>query len=236
MKKQTLLATIAAVFLITACKQGPVTDGTVGDAACVTDIQKAMDDYYALMNDNDPNNDPAAPPVECDIPDVDPSAELDFDVVLRDFNTTQEEKMLEALKRAKIVLNSAEFKERVLNFTFNGQKQFNNNNGQTNAQVYETIMKGAETLLPTVDNEMDLDITLYYTNNSTVGYTYPNTIQIWVNSKFFNGYNYGQVAANAVHEWTHKLGYGHTSYNNSSRPYSVPYGIGGIINEMVNDL
>lgn len=226
---------MAAMLLFTACKQGPVVDGDADGTPCVVDIQQAMDDYNALINDDDPSNDPANPPVECDVPDVDPDAELDFDVVLRDFNVEQEEKMLEALNRAKIVLNSAEFKERVLNFTWNGEKKFNDTT-DTNAQVYEKIMKGAEKLYPEEDHEMDLDITLYYKNNSTVGYTYPDTIQIWVNSKFFNSYNYGQVAANAVHEWTHKLGYGHDYYNNSDRPYSVPYGIGGIIKELVNKL
>lgn len=239
MKTRKLFAAAAAFLIITGCKQGPVTGGDPngGDGdACVTDIQQAMDDYNKLMNDDDPSNDPAQPPVECDLPDVDPAVELDFDVVLKDFSPSQEEKMMEALRRAKIVLNSAKFKERVLNFTYNGKKAFVDNKGHSNAKVYETIMNGAETLYPTIDHEMDLDITLYYSNNSTVGYTYPDTVQIWVNSKFFNSYNYGQVAANAVHEWTHKLGYGHSYYNNSSRPYSVPYGIGTIIRELVNEL
>lgn len=226
MRKQRVLAALAAILFVTACKQAPAPTDPVTDPG--TDpVTDPVTDPATDPGTDDPVTDPV----------VDPDRPaLDFDVVLRDFSPTQEEKMMESLRRARTVLNSQEFKDRVLNFTWNGVKRFNDNNGQTNEEIYETIMKGAETLLPDVDYEMDLDITLYYSLTSTVGYTYPNTIQIWVNSKFFNGYNYGQVAANAVHEWTHKLGYGHDYNYNSDRPYSVPYGIGGIINDLVNKL
>lgn len=161
---------------------------------------------------------------------------MNFHVQLTDFNPQQEEKMLAALERAKLVINSTAFKERVLNHTFNDERAFSENNGQSNEEIYETFMAGAEDLLPEIDYEMDLDITLYYANNSTVGYTYPNTLRIWVNNKFFSGYTLGQVAANAVHEWTHKIGYGHSRYNSPSRPYTVPYGIGSIIQELVDGM
>lgn len=242
MKTKHFVKIIAASFIISACNGGTVTDGsntsTGSDVACVTDLQAAMDDYYALISDDNLDNDPASAPVECDLPTpIAPSEQkLTINAVLRDFSATQEEKMREALRRAEIVLNSEEFKQRVLDFTWNGERQFNDNNGQSNEEIYETIMKGAETLLPEIDYEADLDITLYYKLSSTVGYTYPDTTRVWVNSRFFNGYNYGQVAANAIHEWTHKLGYGHDYNNNSDRPYSVPYGIGGIINQLVNNL
>ncbi len=140
--------------------------------------------------------------------------------------------MRDALRRARIVLNSKAFRTKVMNHTHNGKKTFVDNNGQTNEEVYQTIMEGAETLLPEIDNEMDLDITLYYKNNSTVGYTYTDTTRIWVNNKFFAGYTLGQVANNAVHEWTHKIGYGHSFYNNADRPFSVPYAVGEIVEEI----
>ncbi|MBC75451.1 MAG: hypothetical protein CME64_05485 [Halobacteriovoraceae bacterium] len=239
MKKVFGILTI--LLTVSACKEPPVTNAPdpsdpKDPVACVADIQKAMDDYYALIQDNDPDNDPAEMPVECDLPQVNPGEELTYTAVLRDFSSTQEAKMRAALEKAKIVLNSQEFKDRVINHTYNGRRTFVANNGQTNEEIYETIMKGAEKLQPEIDHEMDLDITLYYQATSTVGYTYPNTNRIWVNSKFFNGYTHGQVAANAVHEWTHKLGYGHTSYYTSARPYSVPYGVGTIIRKLVDQL
>lgn len=220
-------------FILSACTE-PQPQSDI--EACSMDIDQAMEEYYKLLNDDDPTNDPEPPPRECDLPQREPGANLSFKVELKDFNVEQEKKMRKALERAKIVLNSAEFKQRVLNHTHNGQRTFNENNGQSNSEIYHVIMKGAENLLPEVDEEMDLDITLYYRNNSTVGYTYPDTTRIWVNAKFFNGYTLGQVAANAVHEWTHKLGYGHSRYNNADRPFTVPYGVGTIIEELVDGM
>lgn len=233
MNKKTILTILISQFIFLSCKESPPT--TV-QAPCDLNIEHAMENYYALIDDNDPGNDPEQPPRECDIPSREPGADMNFHVELTDFNHQQEEKMRDALERAKIVINSTAFKERVLNHTHNGEKTFVKNNGQSNEEIYETIMNAAEDLLPEADQEMDLDITLYYKNNSTVGYTYPDTIRIWVNDKFFSNYTLGQVAANAVHEWTHKIGYGHSRYNSPDRPYTVPYGIGTIIEELVDGM
>ena len=232
MTNKFLLSLLISITL--AGCQDPVPSDQV--AACSLDFEQAMRDYEDLITDNDPDNDPPAPPRECKIPEVEPGANLAFSVVLKDFNFKQEDKMRDALERAKLVLNSKKFRERVLNHTFDGKKTFVDNNGMTNEQIYKSIMDGVETLFPEVDEEMDLDITLYYKNNSTVGYTYPDTTRIWVNSKFFNTYSLGQVAANVVHEWTHKLGYDHSRRNNPERPFSVPYGVGTIIKELVDGM
>lgn len=231
MNTKTIFAVLASQLIFVSCQE-PIPPAQ----ACSLNIDQDMAEYAALMEDNNPNNDPEQPPRECVIPEKEPGADMRYHVELTDFNPEKEAKMLDALERAKIVINSAEFKRRVLEHTYNGQKTFVNNNGQSNEEIYETIMAAKEDLLPQVDQEMDLDITLYYKNNSTVGYTYPNTIRIWVNDKFFSGYTLGEVAANAVHEWTHKIGYGHSYYNSPERPYSVPYGIGTIIKEMVDGM
>lgn len=165
-----------------------------------------------------------------------PEADLEINAYLREFSSSQRAKMEAALEKLNIVLNSEEFRVRVLNHTYNNSKTFVNNNGQTNAEVYLTILKGAETLNGIEDQEVDLDITLYYSNNSTVGYTYPNVNKIWVNNKFFSTYTHGSVAANVVHEWLHKLGYGHDFQRTANRNYSVPYGIGNIVRDLVNNL
>lgn len=175
-------------------------------------------------------------PRECELPTQEPGANLDVSIVMRNFNETQEAKMLDAVERIKLVVNSIEFKERVIGHTHNGKRTFFENNGLTNEEIYEQIMEAAETLIPEVDNEMDIDVTMYYKRSSTVGYTYPDTTRTWVNSRFFNGYTAGQVAANSVHEWTHKIGFGHSYYNSSDRPYTVPYAIGGIIEELIDSM
>lgn len=229
---QKITTLIMMILVVSACKQIPIETKTT----CARDMDLAWAEYDQLMGDDNPNNDPTEEPRECVIPQRDPASNLVINETLRDFGPEDEEKMKEALARLEIVVNSTEFRDKVINHIFNGEKTFNDNDGKTNEEIYESLMSGREDLLPTVDSEIDLDLTLYYSNNSTVGYTYPNTIKIWVNNKFFAGYTYGQVAANAIHEWTHKLGYTHAYRNNSSRPYSVPYAIGSIAREMIDNM
>ncbi len=234
MREGNLLKLFIFSLIISACNSAttPVSTGP----ACSLDMQAAWAEYDRLMGDDNPNNDPKEPPRECNLPTREPSSNLVVNEVLRDFGPEDEKKMKDALARLEIVINSVEFRERVLAHEFNGQLSFNDNDGMTNEEIYEKLMTGHEDLLPVNDQEIDLDMTLYYSNNSTVGYTYPDTIKIWVNDKFFSGYSLGQVAANAVHEWTHKVGFTHSFRNNASRPYSVPYAIGSIVREMVDNL
>lgn len=196
---------------------------------------------------NDLKDDESEAPRTCKIPEqIDVSEtgghELEVNANLIDFSLEQELKMRKALERLRLVVNSIEFKERVLAHTYAGKKQFKDNKGLSNEEIYLRIMEGAETLSRdgdggnVADGEIDLDIELYYSRKNVVGYTYPNVLQIWVNTKYFTTNSLGAVAANVIHEWTHKLGFTHSFNNNSSRPYSVPYGIGSIIKLLVNDM
>ena len=173
---------------------------------------------------------------ECELPEPSLNANLKINAHLRDFNFDQTAKMQKALDRLKIVINSEEFKQEILGFTYQGKQEFVDNRGMSNLQVYETILRGVESLNGIADEEMDIDITLYYSNNSTVGYTYPNVDRIWVNNKFFANFTLGKVAANVAHEWTHKIGFGHDFNRTASRPYSVPYGVGSIIQRLVDKM
>lgn len=160
-----------------------------------------------------------------------PSEALTFSTNLQlvNFNSAQAQKVQEAADLVKRVIATREFREAVLNHTFNGQKAFANNNGLTNLQIYDRILIGAEKLNLTKNNSMDVELELYYQDTSTIGYTYPSSTRIWMNTKYFNNYTPNQVAANLMHEWLHKLGFGHDSSATAQRPYSVPYAIGYLI-------
>ena len=173
---------------------------------------------------------------DCIIPERSDYPELEVNAALRDFSFLQENKMQAALNRLKIVLSSEVFKERVLAHTFQGRRSFNDNNGLSNFEIYETLMEGAETLDPVKDSELDIDITLYFKDNNVIGYTYPSSHRIWVNNKFFAQNSYGKVAANVVHEWTHKLGFGHDFQRTRDRSYSVPYAVGTIVRELIDQM
>jgi hypothetical protein len=144
----------------------------------------------------------------------------------------------ECLKKLEIafsvmeeVVNSEEFKERVINFkNRQGQRKYASNKGLSNEQIYETFMEGREILQPDTPGEMNFYLRLYHNRWSRViGYTSPNTNMISVNWKFFRNYRPNDVAGNLAHEWLHKLGFDHTS---AAEHDSVPYAIGYIVEEL----
>lgn len=160
-----------------------------------------------------------------------PALALSFqtNVDLLNFDSEQAAKYNEAIRIVKAVVGTEEFRNQVINFTWNGTRQFANNNGLSNEQIYQSILDAAEKLKPIKNNTMDLGVELYYENSNTVGYTNSGTTQIWVNTKYFNQYLPNSVAGNLTHEWLHKLGYSHDSWATAQRPYSVPYAIGYIM-------
>lgn len=151
---------------------------------------------------------------------------------LSGFNQSDEEKYNQAVSLVKKVVATEAFRVKVLNHTYGGVKTFVNNNGLSNAQVYQSILDAAEKLTPAKNNTMDVGVKLYYENNSVVGYTMPSITYFNVNTKFFDQYDSNEVAGNLFHEWLHKLGYGHDSSATARRPYSVPYAIGYLIRDL----
>lgn len=163
-----------------------------------------------------------------------PTLALTFDTNVKTYSMTssQEAKIQKAEYKIRKVIGSETFRTKVLNFMYNGKKQFNNNNGLTNSQIYTKILNGMENFLKTNNNTMDLNIKVYYENSSTVGYTTPSSSYINMNTKFFNSYTSNQVARNMMHEWLHKLGFDHATYYSPSRDYSVPYALGKIMEQL----
>ena len=169
------------------------------------------------------------------------SSLLQVEVSFRNFNDCDKRKVNEAVVILEEVMNSQEFKERVLNFTFKGERRFHENNGLSNFEIYNLLMSGEEVLIPGADGVMNFDLTLYRSWNpwsKVKGYTKPDTIRIWINKKFFRrtSWTVVDVASNMAHEWVHKMGFGHAYNYNSDRPYSVPYAIGNIVGEVAREL
>jgi len=151
---------------------------------------------------------------------------------LSGFSQSDEQKYDKAVALVKKVVATEAFRKKVLNHTYGGSKTFVQNNGLSNAQIYQAILDAAEKLTPAKNNTMDVGVKLYYTNNSVVGYTNGSITYINVNTKFFNSYGIHEVAGNLFHEWLHKLGYGHDSNATARRPYSVPYVVGYMIRDI----
>jgi hypothetical protein len=140
-------------------------------------------------------------------------------------------KMQAAFAAMEKVVNSEEFKNRVINFKNDqGERSFKSNRGYSNEQIYDIFMDGRETLQPNTPNEMNFFLSLYNSRWSRViGYTDPSINQININWKYFRNYLPNNVAGNLAHEWTHKIGFDHASAQEHD---SAPYAIGYIVEEL----
>lgn len=166
--------------------------------------------------------------------DVHPLAfSWDADLYLVNFDSSQEQKVRDAVHIIKKVITSKEFKERVLNYEYKGSRKFVDNHGLSNEEIYNRILEGAEQMGNTSrNNMMNVELELYHQMTNTIGYTYPNTVRIWINKKYFAKYTPVKVADNLMHEWMHKLGFTHATTWSHDRDHSVPYAIGYLIEEL----
>ena len=170
-----------------------------------------------------------------------PAAKLKVDIHLRNFNQWDREKLSQAKSILETVMNSPQFKQRVLSFTFKGERRFNESNGMSNEEIFEHLMTGAEDLMPERDQTMNFDLTLYRSLNpwsKVKGYTEPDSMRIYLNKKYYRRVSWTtiDVAANLAHEWVHKMGFGHDYYANEERPFTVPYAIGRIVEETATSM
>lgn len=147
------------------------------------------------------------------------------------FTGTSLEKLQNAFRVLQAVVNSEEFKDRVINFRNEKcERQYASNKGLTNEQIYQLFMEGRETLQQNTPGEMNYFLKLYNRPWSRViGYTSGNTNLININWKFFKKYEPSDVAGNLAHEWIHKIGFDHKSAKEHD---SAPYAIGYIVEEL----
>ncbi len=157
---------------------------------------------------------------------------FEANVKLINFSSDHVKKIHHAITLIKKVILSEDFKKRVISHTVNGEKTFVDNKGLSNEEIYQIIIEGSELIFPEKNGRMDIELELYEQDNSTIGYTYPDTSRIWINQKYFQRYSPVQVADNLFHEWLHKLGFDHSVKYTTKRSYSVPYALGYLMEEL----
>lgn len=232
MKKQIVL-----LFLILLSFSCGKSDGGGGQSEEVLSDQTTDFIVPEDIATTGPDEDIVEAPIDIiddQVPDLVPDLSQTFKVNITyiNFTTAQKTKYEKAIAIVKKVVASEEFKTRVLNHAYGGKLTYVDNRGISNEGIYQNILNGNEKLRPENNNQMDVEVELYYENTSTIGYTYPSSKRIWVNTKYFNNYTPSSVAGNLFHEWLHKLGYGHASTYSVSRDYSVPYAIGRMISSL----
>jgi len=161
------------------------------------------------------------------------------------FTEAESIKIDQAVRHMAMAIGSNEFKEWCLNFSWEQtvctgfwwnricrkivNKNFNWNENLTNEEIYNRIISGSEVLNPGNDNTANIVLRIdRRRSRGVIGYTYPNTVTQWVYSWFLNS-SYKEVAGNAAHEWTHKLGFDHAFRYSWDRQFTVPYAIGNFV-------
>lgn len=147
------------------------------------------------------------------------------------FEGASAEKLEISFELLEKVVNSEDFKNRVINFkNTKGERKFASNLGLSNEQIYARFMEGRETLQPQTAGEMNFFLKLYHRPwSKVIGWTNGDINTIHINWRFFKNFNSWDVAGNLAHEWTHKLGFGHTSAKEHD---SAPYAIGYIVRDL----
>jgi len=171
--------------------------------------------------------------------------EFKVTVLTKDLSDIENKKIKAAAEHIQRALNSDEFKQFVLNFSYKStyttgrlwsKKTYTetinkfDTTKMTNEEVYQTIMNGAEILSPQIDHEADICLQIDYKNKKgVIGYTYPTTQWQYIYNWFFKSATIEEIAGNIGHEFFHKLGFDHAYYNTPTRQYSVPYACGYFI-------
>jgi hypothetical protein len=124
-----------------------------------------------------------------------PEAASTFEVQAQLFGFTrdQEEKIHKAIDLIKKVIGTPSFKARVLNNKWKGIKQYHQNKGLSNAQIYRSILEGSEELTPGNNNAMDIKLRAFYENSVVIGYTMPSDGTIYLNTKFLNSEGFKKI-------------------------------------------
>lgn len=163
---------------------------------------------------------------------------FEIDAQMSGFDREQEDKISRAFQLIKQVIATDEFKQSVLNKKYNGKKQYVDNGGLNNAQIYRKILEGSEMLSPGEDNIMNLELQSYFEGQNVIGYTKPGMKTIFMNTKYLDQTNFeiSEVAMNLTHEWLHKLGFTHAFQRTPSREHSVPYAIGYIMRSLARKI
>lgn len=137
-------------------------------------------------------------------------------------NSKEKAHLQRALNKVREVMASKCFEEKLLQRVEPNKDRMRQTNGLTNAEVIKDLRSKA----------VEVRFEMYSKWYSKVkGYTYPSTNKIWTNRKFHNGSTDCNKGSNALHEISHKMGYGHAFKANNLRPYTVPYSLNWVMSQ-----
>ncbi|WP_190808707.1 hypothetical protein [Flagellimonas sp. S3867] len=180
--------------------------------------------------------------------------DLKFDIGKNKLEFTKDQKELirESSNSLLEILNSRDFENEVIRYSWKGKEGFNHTK-DSNSVIYKKILSGDDKFVDKYpddqnqlgDNDLDVWVIPYKAKRNKVGKTYKGTYKSWIN---INNLNYRMnkyknnpqllhslVSQNIIHEYCHNLGYEHigNERNKNNNIYSVPYAIGGIVKNLL---
>ncbi len=148
---------------------------------------------------------------------------------LSGFSTLDQRRVIKIAQNLETVINSEHFMLLVFSHQYNNEKTFFQNNNETNDQIFYRLMSGYERRNPLPDNTWSLNLRLRSLfSRTTTAYTYPSSPVITISLRYWKKTSEAGIARTLCHEYLHKVGYDHSSSRTVQRPFTVPYGIGGI--------
>ncbi|MBA2404705.1 MAG: hypothetical protein H0V66_08030 [Bdellovibrionales bacterium] len=162
----------------------------------------------------------------------------------------QKAKFEKALAIMEEVMNSEEFKTKVIAYERRGVRSYQKNylwSASTkllsNEEIYQVIMNGDEKKRPDTKGEMNFNSWVRVCNKlqmatlwcrQVIGSTTPDS-SFWIklNWTFYKSFETHEMVANMVHEWIHLLGFLH---GNERTEEEVPYVVGDIAGEVAKGI
>jgi hypothetical protein len=123
----------------------------------------------------------------------------------------------EANKKLNETVNGSCFKTEVLAFQFLKGWTLNRNN----QQILDSL----------VGADVKIETEMYTTWHKVLGYTLPDAMKEWLNSRYMTSWNVCDLASLLAHETSHKVGYDHTFNYTTGRENSIPYGLNTIMDK-----
>jgi hypothetical protein len=139
------------------------------------------------------------------------------------------------------VVNSEEFRRRVLAHKWNGKVQYADNDGLTNEEIYAKIREAIEHDNPDGrPHVMELVHRMgrpwFCSWRRAIGFTVFGSPVITTYFCKYHRMSDADLGGHFVHEWMHRIGFVHDFHRTAKRPYSVPYGVGRIAGEIMDEL
>jgi hypothetical protein len=147
----------------------------------------------------------------------------------------QHKKMLNAYELLELIVNSEEFKARVISYAgpnnkctngscYSGNYLWKNSSKKlSNHDIYQILLNGDEKMRPNTQNEINLNLRCAKLSRNVIGQTNP-AFSEWIEvnwRSFYWRYNEPEMIKNVLHEWIHLLGFLHSGVKSMNPTYVI---------------